>query len=533
MTYNVLIADDNKETVQSIQNLHFWQSLNCKVTDVAYNGESALQICDKKQIDIVVTDIKMPVSDGLDFSRKLFETKPDTIVILMSAFDEFTLVKKALELGVFSYILKPVNDEELFQTIKKALVTMNKNHELREYKPSEREIALSLSPKHKAAALKKEKEMLFNLITSCVKEQFDNADNNSVFYSQSSKYMLLVAGNANTHIQDMSNFHFLKMQVETICTYNFKNNIEYCICTSVDNKMYILLFFNTKTNKDVIEPNARELCDKIITATKGKCDVAFGISKVYTEANLFPMALNDTKFAYDMHYFDDANRVMFAEFLSDEIKSSQYTVMKKAYAVFSILKGTDGDIQKAVDDVFYDISLMKNHEVQNVKNMLICICSNVYQIYIDNTIFIDNNVELSDIFKKINNSKSLNECKKFVLALILNVYNKLQNKSTAAYSKIVADIIDYLNINYSKKLSLNDIADEFNFSAPHICRILKKETGNTFTGLFNEIKIKNAERLLHETDMKVYEIANCVGFENYAYFYQIYRKITGRNPRHN
>ena len=68
-------------------------------------------------------------------------------------------------------------------------------------------------------------------------------------------------------------------------------------------------------------------------------------------------------------------------------------------------------------------------------------------------------------------------------------------------------------------------------SGTHISRILKKETGETFTTYINKIRIKESIKLLRSGQYKVYEVADRVGYSNYAYFYQIFKKNTGVSPK--
>ena len=98
------------------------------------------------------------------------------------------------------------------------------------------------------------------------------------------------------------------------------------------------------------------------------------------------------------------------------------------------------------------------------------------------------------------------------------------------YSAQTKRILEYLNSNYKKHISLQDASDALKLSNAHICRLLKNDTGETFVTLLNKIRIREAIRLLREGELKVYEVADQVGFSNYAYFYQLFKKETGYSP---
>lgn len=85
-------------------------------------------------------------------------------------------------------------------------------------------------------------------------------------------------------------------------------------------------------------------------------------------------------------------------------------------------------------------------------------------------------------------------------------------------------------MNYMKPISLGDAAADAGISESHLCRLLKNETGETFVNILNKIRIQRAEHLIATGTYKVYEVAELVGFSNYAYFYQVFRKLAGVTP---
>ena len=91
-------------------------------------------------------------------------------------------------------------------------------------------------------------------------------------------------------------------------------------------------------------------------------------------------------------------------------------------------------------------------------------------------------------------------------------------------------VLDFLNMNYMKPISLGDAAADAGISESHLCRLLKNETGETFVNILNKIRIQRAEHLIATGTYKVYEVAELVGFSNYAYFYQVFRKLAGVTP---
>lgn len=116
----ILIVEDEKLTRQGLRLTFDWTKLGCEVIGDAVNGEEGeTKIC-MLHPDIVITDIKMPIEDGLQMMKNL-QGKFSGEYIILSGFDEFSYAKQAIELGARGYLLKPVDDRELEETLQRAI----------------------------------------------------------------------------------------------------------------------------------------------------------------------------------------------------------------------------------------------------------------------------------------------------------------------------------------------------------------------------------------------------------------------------
>ena len=106
--YKVILVDDEEEVIEAIKNRIFWEQLDLQIVGSATNGVKALELVEKLQPDIVITDIKMPYMDGLELSRRLNDEYRNVHVIIFTGFDEFEYAKEAVHLEVDEYMLKPI-----------------------------------------------------------------------------------------------------------------------------------------------------------------------------------------------------------------------------------------------------------------------------------------------------------------------------------------------------------------------------------------------------------------------------------------
>ena len=116
--YNLLIADDEPKSRTLLSTLN-WESLGIHVSKAVNNGLEALDYIQKNDIDIVLTDIKMPFMDGIELAEKLQSIKPEIIVVVLSGYDDYTFVRQCMKKSnVYDYLLKPIDPDEWITTFR-------------------------------------------------------------------------------------------------------------------------------------------------------------------------------------------------------------------------------------------------------------------------------------------------------------------------------------------------------------------------------------------------------------------------------
>lgn len=129
--YKVVLVDDEVEVIDAIEQRIHWDILGFEVVGSATNGVKALELVEKQQPDVVITDIKMPYMDGLELARRLNKEYQNIHIIIFTGFDEFEYAKEAVHLEVEEYMLKPINALELTECMKRLKKTLDKEREER------------------------------------------------------------------------------------------------------------------------------------------------------------------------------------------------------------------------------------------------------------------------------------------------------------------------------------------------------------------------------------------------------------------
>ena len=125
--YKVMLADDENLILQGLENIIEWEELGLEIVSKASNGQEAIdKISNEKNIsiallDVMLPDMSMPQVTGLELLKELKKINSYVKFIILSGYDDFSYAKKAIELGVENYILKPIDEEELEKTLKNTI----------------------------------------------------------------------------------------------------------------------------------------------------------------------------------------------------------------------------------------------------------------------------------------------------------------------------------------------------------------------------------------------------------------------------
>ena len=130
--YKILFIDDDETIEFIVSRMKIWENSNFKITRYAKNGMEALSILEKESFDLIITDIRMPIIDGLELLEDIRKRGDKTLLVLASTYSEFEYAKRGLQNGAIDYIIKPITEEnlkELFIRVEKLLKEKESNLE--------------------------------------------------------------------------------------------------------------------------------------------------------------------------------------------------------------------------------------------------------------------------------------------------------------------------------------------------------------------------------------------------------------------
>lgn len=495
---NILIADDEKPAREGIHLMVEQSPYTFDNIFVASDGNEAAKIIKEKPIDIVLTDICMPGTDGLELSQTIRRQYPEVQIILITSYSEFEYVQKAIQLGVMGYLLKPISDVSLYQILGKAVKKLlsDKNPNNFDY--------MTTALNH---------IFLSNLKKETVSKMYAN------LFPKNSQYRLAVikcncGKDADTIFQALKliiNSHFTQFDLSDIyCIQNSNNPYEvFILHTNVQNDNSFIRFVT----------EIKELAESKLG---GVFLTLFSCITDYLSGKLYQMCL----MAYDermirpnetIFYYEPDNQKQLLKHIETQINQLDfYIISKNLMALQAILNEI---FSKENAEEFHNIRLIFFVTSNTIINAL-----NKIQIYLHNS-------DLNSIFSGeiLNNAKNLDELSDFFFALVKNHLNEhgLLHQSC---KDIVHEIKDYINLKYAENLTEKDISTVFSITPTYMSQLFRKEYSVTFVNYLTDVRINKACDMLKNTDIKISDIASMIGYTDKQYFHKVFKKKTGMTP---
>ena len=178
---------------------------------------------------------------------------------------------------------------------------------------------------------------------------------------------------------------------------------------------------------------------------------------------------------------------------------------------------------------FYDVmnNYLIHHSYKSIN------LNPVNQIFFDNDNTIGNIIDLmqNEYAEKRTGYEELLRCK--LIEIIIFTMRQIQSNDRIAYNSVGKYITEYINDNYMKKITLKDISEKLSYSVPYLSKVFKEECGITFEQFLQKTRIDQSCRLLANTDKKIGDIAECVGYSDIKFFTAVFKKIMKLSPREN
>lgn len=513
----IFLADDNKLARDALIRAVSGKLPGYELAGQAENGTEALERILWLHPDILILDIKMPGMSGLEVLEKVREKELPCECIIVTGYDEFAYARQGIRLNVFDFLLKPVNDEELLNTLKRAGERLVRNGRA-ELSPAETGDALSDSFYGRLLL----ESVLGNTmgisqLEECLRREIRFTCCELMLISPEAG---LSPGGADLFAERQQKILQKEGRIRGYRT----------IQVWVRNMLAVLILFqNVRFGRDY-DLDALYAANEIFNENRADgVEVSVSISGQSGELGSLPRLFEQAAYAYNSRFFFENRHVLhYGTVKSGSIRNG-FRLRGELDEFYRNLTEQPDRVTESIRKIGGLIEGNTSYDVEYIKNILIHM-GLMLNGSVRGTDAEYNEAALWKIVQNVNESRNVSAAVAWLENYARQVISYKQQTENGRFSVMTVRILDYLRENYQKKLSLQDVSGYMGISVSNICRLLKTDTGETFVTLLNKIRIQEAIRMLRSGEYRVYEIAEIVGFGNYAYFYQLFKKETGCSP---
>lgn len=464
--------------------------------------ESGRQMLDylrahKGEIDLLFTDVKMPQMDGLELSRAVMEEELGVEVIIVSGYNEFEYAKKAMVFGVNNYLVKPVQIEELQESLEKIKKKIRKNEEKVQAQMTQSTLEY-LSIPELAGHEDWKKRFLLPVFQK---------------YQGKTGYLAIIqrefTDRRNPEIdREIAAF----AEKNNGCWFYFRRYYEYA-----------LLLFQDEEDQSSLASKLDHFLKRSSTVLDEKMTV--GLSQNYQNADDLKKAYQEAVYAINQRLIDGWVKVYSYK---EELKPQNH-FSKEAEVVL------EDAIKRQKCDAAIEIvskSLEKCRDSYSLYITISGIFNLMYRLYCRSSRSEEKDSEhaymLFSYKSDLYGFRHFCEVKKYVSKIVESMCREQEDKR---HHYIISEILDYIEKNYQTNINLSELAEhKFFMNSSYLSRLFKNEVGQTFSKYLMEFRIRKAAAFLENDLMKINDAAMLAGYNDVSHFIQYFKKFYGCTP---
>ncbi|NLW47970.1 MAG: response regulator [Firmicutes bacterium] len=522
--WRAILVDDEEFVRTELTALFPWAQFGFDLVGEAENARDALDLIDTTETDLVITDIRMPETDGLELIAWIGQRYPQIVVAVVSAHDDFQFVREALRLGAVDYLIKAEATPETAGTLLKRVGDILENRRFTREKQEKNTIDLAryhqiaMEAFWRDALTRASDEKELELQGSQL--GIDLKDNN---------YGLIfihVSNEIDCSEEEQTVFRKdLEAKINSYWDWDQDWNL---IDIKQGNFVIITNRDREKFNPEMVESLervARQLTldfpEKLtISASSRLC--AFhelpGNFREVREVNLLRLYHQTGGFISPIN-------------LLKLRQAEPYSVSQLLSSWESMIRGIELDnVRDFINELFKII--IPNHlcpeEARKLTLELITILHRVsfeYQIHWE-----ESEGEITDLPELLGQAESIREWQILIEKNVAHYFRSVQAVNQPQSSLTIQKALAYVQSNFTRDLTLEEVADHVGVSKSYLSRIFPEYAGKHFCSYLQQLRIERAKELLRFTDDHIYEIASKVGFWNSRYFGKVFRDMVGITP---
>ena len=513
--YKVLIVDDeslSRYVVRDILKRNFPDYVS--ITE-AGSGLKAVEHCLAESPDLVVMDIRMPTMDGLQASIEILKHRPRTIILILSAYDEFDFAKQAVDIGIKGYLLKPIREDEGIAVIRRMFTLIDQGKQ-------NRHIGLS--------------QELVNAkpyIRSALTDAIANGNCTECFES----YKRLISDSIESGffiVLQVTESRLLASPAQLEQTVQLIRNIlvqqdatlpAYFVGSARYNQIPILFTQQDLTMEDTADEARYQLAEELLQRVCDKAEAALhvGVGQYIRDVALLHRSYHQAIIALQKLRYGKIN--LYREtYMESTPASAPYSETLEQALVSAMRCRSKAEIQTAIDDMHlylqssvFNLEIMKTYTYEI---LTVCIKTVRELAWVDTQ---QTGKYYQQIFQSTDNLPDL------LQEMLVRITFPLLDKEVIPYDAFKTTMMQYIVQNLPI-ITLDSAADKAHLTPPYFSKVFKEEFRINFIDYLKDLRIAQVKTLLQDAALSMEEICNRVGYTNNAYFTRLFKKETGLTP---
>ncbi|MEI7026346.1 response regulator [Paenibacillus sp. y28] len=540
--YKLLLIDDEADVRDGVALEVDWAECGFEMAGTAENGREALELIERIQPDVVVTDIQMPFMDGLQLSEWIRERYPTIKIIVLTGFDEFEYAQKAVKLQIDEYLLKPFSSQEFVEVLLKARsrieeeTEQKRNMEMlqehyRQSLPVLREVFLaSLVTRKQSAAEIAAKARNYNVdlagkgyLVSVISMDYPGG-------AAQPEEAGLVSEGSLRYAKDTELKLFALVNIAEEIARRYGAGLVY-----LHNDAVIVLTISPHPARhDVMKPALAAL-EEIRQSVERylKFTVTIGVGTVGDGPEEIKDGYRDAVLALDYRLILGGNRIICIDDVEKRsVEKLRFDELQEQALIRCMKVGTLQELKALTGELFGGITAAAV-SVQDCQLFLMEIVTAVLKAAKDADLDLEQLLGPGhNPYADIGKYTDLEEAKERLTRLCIRVMDRIAADRQHSHSSLVEKAKEYTRAHFHEsEISITRVCGHLHISAGYFSSIFKKETKLTFVQYLMQVRMEAAKSLLRTTDLKAFEISERVGFSEPNYFSFCFRKHTGMTPK--
>lgn len=513
MEIKVLIVDDEKLERVLIKRGFPWEDHGFSVIGEASSGMEALEFIKYRKPQLVLTDISMPHMDGLELAERISALDESIHVIMITGYREFEYARRAVKLGVEDFLLKPIDMNELKE------ITLKIREKIIKEKDRKNEVEML-----KQSVSADQDILMESFFQRLVEKRTSEEEAAKKLLAYGCEALLEGCCCLNIHLKEerpgeaQAGLHKRAMDLlgensinGTISFLHYmKNIILFCTAGSLNDGGEIAWKIH-----QILEEN--------------HIDSTIGISRSHQGYEGIAEAFAQSEHALSASVLLGDNRIItYEEYMHIMEKNPDKLAFDWEDFLFSLTNGISDKVSAAIEDYVSGVRNSRVTEVEYLRLTVMDLMSKAGSTLNKYGVSLEQLIGEDRLYESIQSIQTVEECRPFLdesIRIILSYHN---GKKTKQGNKVVNEALEYIDENFcDPALSLKTVASEVYSNESYLSRVFKKEVGQSLIEYILKKRIEESIRLLNTTDLKVYEIAEKVGFRDSHYFGICFKKHVG------